>query len=48
MTFEECAEKARRCAQFAGFSAEKMDMLVEHINRLEQLEDVSVILELLK
>lgn len=48
MTFEECAEKAQRCAQFAGFSAEKMDMLVEHINRLEQLEDVSVILELLK
>ena len=48
MTFEECAEKARRCARFAGFSAEKMDRLVEHINRLEQLEDVKVITELLQ
>jgi len=48
MTFEECAEKARRCAQFAGFSAEKMDMLVEHISRLEQLEDVQVITQLLQ
>jgi 2-methylcitrate dehydratase PrpD len=48
MTFEECAEKARRCAQFAGFSAEKMDMLVKHISRLEQLEDVQVITQLLQ
>jgi 2-methylcitrate dehydratase PrpD len=48
MTFAECAEKARRCAQFAGFSAEKMDMLVERIDRLEQLEDVNVITELLQ
>ena len=48
MTFEECAEKARRCAKFAGFSAKKMDRLVTLISRLEQLEDVKVIVELLK
>jgi len=45
MTFEECAKKARQCAQFAGFSEEKMDRLVELINKLEQLEDVNVIME---
>jgi len=48
MSFEDCASKAKKCAQFAGFSAEKMDMLVGHINQLEQLEDINVITELLK
>jgi len=48
MTFEDCANKAKRCAQFAGFSADKMDSIVELINRLEQLEDVSVITDFLQ
>jgi len=48
MTFEDCAQKARRCAQFAGFKAEKMNRIVELIGRLEQLEDVSVVADLLQ
>jgi 2-methylcitrate dehydratase PrpD len=48
LTFEECAQKASRCAQFAGFNAAKMRQLTELIRRLEQLEDVNVITELLR
>lgn len=48
MTFEECAKKAKRCAQFAGFGEDKMDRLVGLISKLEQLDDVSVIMELLR
>ena len=48
MTFEDCANKAKRCAQFAGFSADKMNSIVALVNRLEQLEDVSVITDLLQ
>ena len=48
MTFEDCGTKARRCAQYAEFAEERMDLLLEWVDQLEQLQDVSVIMDVLR
>jgi len=47
MTFEDCVEKARRCARAVGFSEDRLNRLVEAVSKLEQLEDVRMIARLM-
>ena len=47
MTFEDCVEKARRCAGTVGFSEDRFNSLVEAVSKLEQLEDVRIIARLM-
>lgn len=47
MTFEDCVEKARRCAHTVGFSEDRFNRLVEAVSKLEQLEDVRIIAKLM-
>lgn len=47
MTFEDCVEKARRCARTVGFSEDRFNRLVEAVSKLEQLEDVRIIAKLM-
>ena len=49
MKLEDCAEKARRCADFAvkEFSEDKVNQLVKVIKDLEQLEDIRSLARLL-
>jgi len=47
MTFEDCVEKARRCAGAVGFSEDRFNRLVEAVSKLEQLEDVRMIAKLM-
>ena len=49
MTLDECAEKARRCGHFAvnEFSEDKVNQLVEMLTKLENLDDVRSLTEIL-
>ena len=48
-TFDECVEKFKGCVEFSGskLSDEKAGRLIEMISRLEDLEDVTELINLL-
>lgn len=48
LTFEECRTKARRCAQYAELGEERMNHLLGLVDQLEQLQDVSAIMDALQ
>jgi len=47
MTFEEASVKFRGCAEYAGWSTEKMENIISFVKNLHAIPDVNVLSALL-